>query len=201
MTAGQKAQPKTRERILDAAMDVFAEDGFTGATISEVERRVGLAVGTGSLYRHFPSKEALLQAAVEWEVTRLRAAMAEAQAALPHIEDPVKRRMMKYQQRLHYLREFDRLFRLMLNEGDRVPELRQAIWSVLAVPVTRVPGEADVITAVAESALGGYHLFSIMQGRPYNNVGEEQFLRSLAELTTRGRELSSSASATSTTKE
>lgn len=54
-------------------MDVFAEQGFDGATISEVERRVGLAVGKGSLYRRFPSKEALVEAAVEREVTRLRA--------------------------------------------------------------------------------------------------------------------------------
>ncbi|WP_405864783.1 TetR/AcrR family transcriptional regulator [Streptomyces sp. NBC_01515] len=40
----------------------YAEQGFGGATINEVERRVGLAVGKGSLYRHFPSKEALLEA-------------------------------------------------------------------------------------------------------------------------------------------
>src|SRR5438128_2202472 len=75
------ARSTTRERILDAAMDLFAQDGFTGTTISEVERRVGLAAGTGSLYRHFPSKEALLRAAVEHEVTKCRAEMEEARAA------------------------------------------------------------------------------------------------------------------------
>src|SRR5206468_12947889 len=35
-----------RKRLLEAAMDVFAEKGFTGATIGEIERRVGLAPGT-----------------------------------------------------------------------------------------------------------------------------------------------------------
>ena len=60
----------TRERILDAALELFAEEGFQGTTISEVERRVGLTPGTGSFYRHFPSKEALLQAAVDSEVER-----------------------------------------------------------------------------------------------------------------------------------
>lgn len=183
MTIDQKPLPTTRERILDAAMDVFAEDGFAGATISEVERRVGLAVGTGSLYRHFPSKEALLQAAVEREVTSLRAEMAQAQAGLPRAADAATRTLQAYQQRLLDLRRFDRLFRLMLTDGDRVPQLRQAIWAALAVPVKPSIEEEDVAEAVAEAALGGYHLFSMMQGRPYNGVGEEQFLRALVDIT------------------
>src|SRR5579862_8137657 len=89
---------KTRDRILDAALDVFAEEGFAGATISEVERRVGLAAGTGSLYRHFSSKEELLQAAVGREVSCLRAEMEEARAALPRISDPPERRRRVYEQ-------------------------------------------------------------------------------------------------------
>jgi AcrR family transcriptional regulator len=179
----QRSRRHTRDRILEAAMDVFAEDGFTGATISEVERRVGLAVGTGSLHRHFPSKKALLQAAVEREVTLRRAEMAQARAALPREADPATRRLQVYEQMLHDMRRFDRLFRLMLNEGDRVPELRQAIWAALQVPVKATPEEEDVVDAIAQAALGGYHLFSMMQGRPYNGVTEEQFLRSLVEIT------------------
>lgn len=139
MTTGTPVRQKTRERILDAAMDVFAEDGFTGATISEVERRVGLAVGTGSLYRHFPSKEALLQAAVEREVNRCRAEAGEAKAQLPRAADPAERRMQLYEQMLHDMRRYDRLFRLMLNEGDRVPALREAIWAALQRPVRSPP--------------------------------------------------------------
>jgi hypothetical protein len=84
------------------------------------------------------------------------------------------------------MRQCDRLFRLMLNEGDRVPELREAVWAALRVPVRKRPGTGDVIEAVAESAIGGYHLFSIMQGRPYNGVSEEQFLRKLVDLTMAG---------------
>ncbi|WP_232794208.1 MULTISPECIES: TetR/AcrR family transcriptional regulator [Pseudofrankia] len=173
----------TRDRILEAAMDVFAEAGFTGATISEVERRVGLAVGTGSLYRHFPSKEALLTAAVEREVTRLRAEMAERRAAIPPSVDPVEHRLHVYEQLLADIRRFDRLFRLMLNEGDRVPELRAAIWTALQRPVLTEPRDEDVVDAIAVSALGGYHLFSTMQGHPFNGVGQEQFLRTLVDLT------------------
>lgn len=170
-------------------MDLFAEDGFSGTTITEVERRVGLAAGTGSLYRHFPSKEALLRAAVEREVARIREEIrrnAEEAADSAGPDDPAERRLRDYRQRLHDMRRCDRLFRLMLNEGDRVPELREAVWAALRVPVKDKPETGDVISAVAESAIGGYHLFSLMQGRPYNGVAEDQFLRELVALTMAG---------------
>jgi AcrR family transcriptional regulator len=195
MSTDQRSRPKTRDRILDAAMDVFAEDGFSGATISEVERRVGLAVGTGSLHRHFRSKEELLQAAVEREVTRLRSEMQEARAALPKDTDPTKRRMQVYEQLLHDFARFDRLFRLMLNEGDRVPELREAIWAAVQRPVKGAPQDEDVVDAIAMSALGGYHLFTMMQGRAFNGVGEQQFLRKLVELTKPRRRKTAAAAA------
>ena len=187
MTTNEGPRPKTRERILDAAMDVFAEQGFGGATISEVERRVGLAVGKGSLYRHFPSKEALLQAAVEREVTRLRAETTQARAELPPVADPTERRLQVYEQMLDDLRRFDRLVRLMLNEGERVPELRKAIWAALHQPVQGPPHEGNTVEAIAVAALGGYHLLSRMQGRPFNGVAQDQFLRTLVELTEAGR--------------
>jgi AcrR family transcriptional regulator len=172
-----------RERILEAAMDVFVEDGFGGATISEVERRVGLAVGTGSLYRHFASKEALLEAAVEQEVALRRAESAAARAALPPAPDPARRRKQLYRQTLLDFRRFDRLVRLMLTEGGRVPHLRKAIWTALQRPVKSRPTDSEVVEAIAMAALGGYHLFSTMQGRPFNRVSQEQFLRVLTELT------------------
>jgi AcrR family transcriptional regulator len=176
-----------RDRILDAALRLFTDNGFTGTTITEVERRVGLAAGTGSLYRHFPSKQALLRAAVEREVTRLREEISGMQAALRETADPAERRLRSYELRLHGLRQFDRFFRLMLNEGSRVPELREAMWSVLQVPVPSEPRDAEVTAAIAETALGGYHLFSMMQGRPYNAVSEERFLRALTAMTKSGR--------------
>ncbi len=82
------AVPRTRERILDVALDLFAEDGFSGTTVTEVERRAGLSPGSGSFYRHFPSKEALLTAAVEREVERVRAEIAACGTPGPPTRDP-----------------------------------------------------------------------------------------------------------------
>ena len=172
----------TRERILDAAFDLFVEQGFTGTTISEVERRVGLAAGTGSFYRHFASKEALLGAAVEREVTRR---MAEAKAerdALPQPADPRAQFIVTAEQILRDLRRFDRLFRLMLTDGDRVPEVRNAIASALrGSGAVRWADDPVVMTTIA--ALFGYHLFGMIGSGFMGQLSQDDFIDTLATLT------------------
>jgi AcrR family transcriptional regulator len=48
--------------VLDAAMDLFGRQGYRATTIAQIEQAAGLAPGAGGLYRHFPSKRALLEA-------------------------------------------------------------------------------------------------------------------------------------------
>ena len=66
--------------ILDAALDVFRENGFHGGTVREIARRVGMTVP--ALYYHHENKEGLLVALLELgtgEVAwRVRAAADEA---------------------------------------------------------------------------------------------------------------------------
>ncbi|EHJ00482.1 transcriptional regulator, TetR family [Clostridium sp. DL-VIII] len=50
---------QNREQILDAAYKIFSEKG-TSIPISEIARQAG--VGIGTVYRHFPNKEALFEA-------------------------------------------------------------------------------------------------------------------------------------------
>lgn len=59
---------RNRAKILTAAEAVFAEHGPTGST-EEVARRAGVAIGT--VFRHFPTKQALLQAIVKDLLSRL----------------------------------------------------------------------------------------------------------------------------------
>lgn len=66
---------KNRERILAAAEATFASEGL-GVPIDTVAQRAG--VGVGTLYRHFPTKEALFEAIV---MTRLEALLDEARTA------------------------------------------------------------------------------------------------------------------------
>ena len=52
---------RNRKRILEAAMEAFATEGLT-VPVAEIGRRAG--VGTGTVSRHFPTKEALYEAIV-----------------------------------------------------------------------------------------------------------------------------------------
>jgi TetR/AcrR family transcriptional regulator, mexJK operon transcriptional repressor len=57
------------ERLLDVAPEVFLEQGFTGASMSEIARRAGASKQT--LYARYPSKAALFAALVERKAGRL----------------------------------------------------------------------------------------------------------------------------------
>jgi AcrR family transcriptional regulator len=72
---------RNRARVLDAAEAVFAAHG-TSASTEEVAREAG--VGIGTVFRHFPTKEALLEAVF---VARLRRLAGEAEA-LASADDP-----------------------------------------------------------------------------------------------------------------
>lgn len=50
-----------RERVLAAAMDLFGRQGYRATKIVQIEEAAGLAPGSGGIYRHFPSKRALLE--------------------------------------------------------------------------------------------------------------------------------------------
>jgi AcrR family transcriptional regulator len=52
---------ETRQRLVESALDVFAERGYHAATLSEIAARAGLT--TGAVYSTFGSKKALLIAA------------------------------------------------------------------------------------------------------------------------------------------
>ena len=50
----------TKERILDAALEIFARDGYAGTNIKDIAESVGIV--KSALYKHFESKEAIWEA-------------------------------------------------------------------------------------------------------------------------------------------
>ena len=59
---------RNRERLLEAARAAFADEGLA-VPLDEIARRAG--VGPGTLYRHFPAKEALFEAVLQDRLQRL----------------------------------------------------------------------------------------------------------------------------------
>ncbi len=62
-TGPARSEPRTADRILDVAEELFAERGFAGTAVRDIATRAGL--NPASLYNHFENKQALYDAVVE----------------------------------------------------------------------------------------------------------------------------------------
>ena len=71
---------RNREKLVEAGREVFAEQG-ADASLEEVARRAG--VGIGTLYRHFPNRQALLEALYVGEVEEVCRSATELEDADP----------------------------------------------------------------------------------------------------------------------
>jgi AcrR family transcriptional regulator len=74
---------RNRERILEVAKDAFARSG-AGTSLDDIAKQA--RVGAGTLYRHFPTREALLEAVYRTEVEKLAAAERKLAQDLSPIE-------------------------------------------------------------------------------------------------------------------
>ncbi|HEY2038128.1 MAG TPA: TetR/AcrR family transcriptional regulator [Edaphobacter sp.] len=74
---------RNRERILHVAREAFTKNG-ANVSLDDVAKQAG--VGPGTLYRHFPTREALLEAVYRTEVEKLAAAEKEFATTMPPVE-------------------------------------------------------------------------------------------------------------------
>src|SRR5467141_1575500 len=74
---------RNRERILEVAKQAFTRSG-ADTSLDDIAKQAD--VGPGTLYRHFPTRDVLLEAVYRSEVEKLAAAQRELSAKLPPIE-------------------------------------------------------------------------------------------------------------------
>jgi AcrR family transcriptional regulator len=74
---------RNRERVLEAAKEAFTRLG-ADASLDDVAKQAG--VGAGTLYRHFPTRDALLEAVYRSEVEKLASAEQKFAETLPPME-------------------------------------------------------------------------------------------------------------------
>lgn len=102
----------TRDRILDAALSVFAGKGYHRATVDDIVR--ASATSKGAVYHHFANKEAVFVALVDDFTERLAATVASAigtrQGALAKVEGALAAALATF-------RDNERLARLILLEA------------------------------------------------------------------------------------
>jgi len=74
---------RNRERILEVAKEAFTRSGAS-ASLDDIAKEAG--VGAGTLYRHFPTRDALLEAVYRTEVEKLAAAEQKFAQAMTPVE-------------------------------------------------------------------------------------------------------------------
>ena len=184
----------TKRRLLAEGVRLFAENGFRETTVGEIEAAAGLEPRRGALYRHFPSKEALLEAALEQHLQSL----AEVTTGLDSAQAANQREEIMSLGRW-LLAELDRerpIVRILEQDGDRLPELRDRFRDALVEPGYQVTADlarrwlgraADRldIEALSTAVLGSlvnYRRSRWTFGATPAGVEEERFLNAWADL-------------------
>jgi len=117
----QQRSLDTRERLVEAALQVFASHGFEGATTREIARRAGVALA--ALPYHFTTKEALWKAAADRIFGRLGDSFRRRLEGLEGVELPTRLRLI-LGDFVRFQAAHPELHRFMIQEGiARTPRL------------------------------------------------------------------------------
>jgi len=159
-TVRDRQREATRERILEAAVETFAEKGFLGSSTREIARRA--SANQGLITYHFRSKDELWRAAADSIFKRLGSQLAQRLDALD-LSDPRERAREAIRQYVRFAAAHPELFRIMVDEG-RVADDRMK-WLVDTHLRPRFeaisPGLIDVV-GIDESLVP--HAFYVLAG-------------------------------------
>jgi AcrR family transcriptional regulator len=115
----------TRERIIDQAMHLFGQRGYAATSIAKIEQAAGLTPGAGGLYHHFESKEAVLAAGIERQLTRL-GALREIRGVLTPLGDLKAELILIARYILAELDSESELLRILASEARNRPQILTA---------------------------------------------------------------------------
>ncbi len=102
---------RRREEILRAATALFASAGFPCTDLQDVADKLG--VGKGTIYRYFPTKQALFEAAIDRALVGMRASI---DAASGHVKDPLDRIGAAVRAYLRFFDEHPEFIELIMQE-------------------------------------------------------------------------------------
>ncbi len=118
----------TRYRILSAALALFSQKGYIGATTREIAAEAGIAELT--LFRHFPRKELIIE-----EILQTRSILSAVRDIMPAVQELSCEAALNTIARvfLATLRERKDLLKIFLSECSRYPDqIKEMHFSLMA---------------------------------------------------------------------
>lgn len=191
---GEQHMTEKQRRILDAAMEIFAEKGFSGASTSEIAKRAGVAEGT--IFKHYKTKKDLLIGIVAPMFFRIVApSLLEEVLEIvraPHATFEEKMRAL-FMNRLQFVRSHQRVLRIAVQEipfHEEVRDLAKQTLSARLLPDVFAAveeyqargqvraGDPASIVRIAVTAMAGYALtrFVLLPEREWDDEREVEFM-------------------------
>ena len=196
--AERPRRSRAAERILREAMRLFAERGYERTSIADIQAAAGLAPGSGALYKHFPSKEAVLAAGMDDFV----AGAERARELIRTVPGPADQALGVLARAAMQMLADDRdVLRIVWRELEQFPELRdsvrerrmQATYAAIAdwLRDRAARGELRVEDPEAAAAvlLGGltsFKLFQALLGEPPAGLDDERFVQAWLQVMLHG---------------
>lgn len=184
----QSADPSSRERLLDVALELFASRGYAATSTAEIQKASGMSPGSGALYRHFRSKNEVLRAALRRGLDRMRDSRAWRQVTTPADRLDALTRVAHAAHQT--ITENADLIRLMLHEPDAARDLVDELWMrnlalayttmghTLRVTASETGSEIEdpeAISAVLLAALSYMPVMQVLLGRPPGDMDPDRF--------------------------
>lgn len=129
-------QVSTRERFVSAAARLFAERGYSATSVADIQLACGMTGGSGALYKHFRSKEALLHEVIGGHLATMRAG---TEWFREHVPDDIELALSFLADAMWTSMQRDRdVLRVTLRDLEDFPELLDRVWSELQANVFAV---------------------------------------------------------------
>ena len=188
--AGLQQRSRTRrQRLLDAALAVFTERGYSETAVDDVAR--ASETSKGGLYFHFPSKQALFLALLDESSNAL---LERVEAAMAHEADPLERGEAALHEALRAFGEHRLLARLLLVEAlgagkefnDRLNDLQASFAALIAGCLDEAVAHGQIAPLDTQLAAHAWYgavnqvvLRWLMTGEPERLVDASPALRNL----------------------
>ena len=176
----------TKDRIMQAALELFVAQGYQKTSIARIETEAGLVPRAGAFYRHFESKQVLIE-----ELAKSHVSETPEEFGLDRLADFGDTRSelvaiaLKYEEAMIRQKPFARLIeeiRLLDFGAELQDELDTDMMIGLATWVSKKPAAKDLsqkqVAALLISMIGGwlFYIFKFQQDMPADILDRDTML-------------------------